>query len=365
MQARRARTEQQRAVFGLVAAAVAVAAIRASQVEALPIITGDVVRNLLYGVAVREWGLDAAARPLAELSSAWRGASWSRLPYNYPPAALAFFTLVSALSPTVFFAKAALTLVEAANAALVARLTASRGLGLLYWASPASIWWVSREGQFEPLQSLFTLLALVALPRFAFAAGVSLALAIQVKLTAIVMAPWIAQRCWRASPRALQLAALGLGLGLLPSVYAELRWGALSNVLHFSAPLTYNPYYWDWTANMFSWNPGWLVLCDQLASYAMLAALVTYAIRIRSAWTVAAPIAFLVLCKLHTNVQFWYFLLLAPLLVPIEDRRWRFALIAAVPLLDVGSAVSLLGLPIGQHGFHGLSSVHDVYGVPR
>lgn len=351
--------------FGVAALALALAAIRAIQVETLPLITGDVVRNLLYGIAVREWGLGAAARPLADLSQAWRAASWSSLPYNYPPVTLAFFALVSAISPTVFFAKAVLTLVEAANGVLVARLTGSRPLGLLYWASPASIWWVSREGQFEPLQSLFSLLALLALPRFAFAAGVSLALAIQVKLTAVVLAPWIAHRCWRASPRALRLAALGFALGLLPSVYAELRWGALTNVLRFSAPLAYNPYYWNWTADMFSWNPGWLVFCDEVASYGMLAALVTYAIRTRGAWTVAAPIAFLALCKLHTNVQFWYFLLLAPLLVPIEDRRWRFALIAAVPLLDVGAAVSLLGTPIGQHGFHGTSSVVDRYEIPR
>jgi hypothetical protein len=287
------------------------------------------------------------------------------LPYNYPPAALAFFALVSALSPTVYAAKAALTLVEAGNSALVARLTGSRALGLVYWASPASIWWVSREGQFEPLQSLFSLLALLALPRFALAAGVSLALAIQVKLTAAVLIPWLALRAWQAGPRALQLGALGLALGLLPSVYAEVSYGALSNVLRFSAPLVYNPYYWNWAANMFSWNPGWLIVCDEVTSYGMLAALVAYAILRRSAWTVAAPIAFLVFCKLHTNVQFWYFVLLAPLLVPIEDRRWRFALIAAVPLLDVGSSVSLLGTPIGQHGFRGTSSAFDSYEIPR
>jgi hypothetical protein len=350
--------------LALAAGAIAVAVIRVWQVQTLPIITGDVVRNLLYGLSVRERGFSALALPLVEIDPGWRGASWSRLPYNYPPVALAFFALVSAISPTVYAAKLALTGVEAANAALVGRLSRSRVLGLLYWASPASIWWVSREGQFEPLQSLFTLIALVALPRFAFASGVSLAFAIQVKLTAVALAPWLGWRCWKAGPRAARLAAVGLALGLLPSLYLELRYGALSNVFRFSSPLVYNPYYWNWTANMFSWNPGWLVLCDELASYGMLAALVTYAARARSAWSVAAPIAFLAFCKLHTNVQFWYFLLLAPLLVPIEDRRWRFALIAAVPLLDVGAAVSLLGNPIGQHGFHGTSSVFDAYASP-
>jgi hypothetical protein len=352
--------------LAVTASALAATAVRLWQVQTLPVITGDVVRNLLYGIAVRDAGLSAAQLPLVQIDPAWRFASWSWLPYSYPPLALAFFALVSAISPTVYAAKLALTFVEAANGALVWRLTHSRWLGVLYWASPASIWWTSREGQFEPLQSLFTLLSLAAAPRFALAGGLSLAAAIQVKLTAAALVPLVAHRCWKAGPRALRLAALGLTLGLLPSLALELRYGALSNVLRFSSPLVYNPYYWNWTAAMFSWNPGWLVLCDELSSYGILAALVAYAIRTRSAWTVAAPIAFLAFCKLHSNVQFWYFLLLAPLLVPIEDRRWRFALIAAVPLLDVGAAVSLLGWPIGQHGFHGLPSVFDVYvGAPR
>ncbi len=346
-------------------AAVAVAVIRLWHVQTLPILTGDVVRNLLYGISVRAKGLSALQMSLFEIQPAWMPVSWSRLPYNYPPTALAFFALVSAISPTVYAVKLALTGVEAANAALLGRLTQSRVLGLLYWASPASIWWVSREGQFEPLQSLFSLLALLALPRVAFASGLSLALAIQVKLTAVVLVPLIAQRCWKAGPRVVRLTALGLAVGLLPSLYLQLRYGALSNVLRFSSPLVYNPYYWNWTTNMFGENPGWLVLCDELTSYAMLVALVAYAIRTRSAWTIAAPIAFLLFCKLHTNVQFWYFLLLAPLLVPIEDRRWRFALIAAVPLLDVGATVSLLGTPIGDHGFLGQSSVFDTYSKPR
>jgi hypothetical protein len=345
--------------------ALAIGALRLYEIGSLPVITGDAVRNLLYGVAVREWGVTAAGRPLADLSPDWLGVSWAHLPYNYPPLALAFFSLVAAISPTVFAAKFALTLVEAANAWLVSRVGESRALGLVYWASPASMWWVSREGQFEPLQSLFALAALAALPVSPLAAGVSLALAVQVKVTAVFLAPWLAHRAWRAGPRALGLVALGLALGLLPSTYAELRWSGVTNVLRFSAPLRYNPYFWSWTANVFSWNPGWLIFLDELASYSMLAALVTYSVRRRSAWSTAAPILFVVFCKSHSNVQFWYWLLLAPLLLPIEDRRWRFALVACVPLLDVSSTVSLLGTPIGEHGFRGADSVWFRYQVPR
>jgi hypothetical protein len=135
-------------------------------------------------------------------------------------------------------------------------------------------------------------------------------------------------------------------------------------VFAFSSPLAYNPYYWNLGAHMWSWNPFWLVACDELASYGLLFALATYALRAQSAWSVLAPVAFTLFCKLHTNVQFWYLLLLAPLLVPIEDRRWRFALIAAVPLLDVSSALSLAGLPVGLHGYRGLDSVFAAYRLP-
>jgi hypothetical protein len=345
--------------------ALAVTAIRAWQLESLPAITGDVVRNLLYGVAVRVAGVSAAASPLASLDPGLSDVSWSNLPYNYPPLALGFFVAVSALSATVFAAKLALTLLEAANAVLIGRLTGSPVLALLYWASPLSIWWVSREGQFEPLQSFFTLLAFLAAAQAPLLAGVSLAFAVQAKVTAILVLPWLAWRCHSTGGRALALAAAGFAIGLIPSLWAELAYHGVSHVFRYSTPLLYNPYYWDWSAPMFTWNPGWLVFWDELSSYGMLAALVTYAVRRGSAWSVAAPIAFVAICKTHVNVQFWYFLLLPALLVPIEDRRWRFALVACVPLLDLTSALSLVGPPFGLRGYHGAPSVHDRYDAAK
>jgi hypothetical protein len=66
-------------------------------------------------------------------------------------------------------------------------------------------------------------------------------------------------------------------------------------------------------------------------------------------------------CKLHSNVEFWYFLLLPSFLVTIPDRRWRFALIALCPLIDVRSGWEIVTGPMGQHTFHGLASVFDAY----
>jgi hypothetical protein len=324
------------------------------------------VRNLIYGVAVGKFGPSAAGQPLAALAPEWQRAAWSQLPYNYPPVALAFFTIVSAISPTAFFAKLSLTALEAINAWLVSRACGSRLLGLIYWASPASIWWVSREGQFEPLQTSFALVSLLVRERAPLASGVALGLAIWTKMTAAALVPWLAWKLWTRNPRALGLGALGLALGSLPALAGEASYGAISNVLRYSSPLTYNPYYWNLAATrMFSWNPGWLIACDELASYGLLVALGVLAIRSRDPLAFLAPIVFTVFCKLHTNVQFWYWLTLPVLLVPIPEARWRFALIAASPLLDVRSALEVALGSFGYSGYRGLPSVFAAYRWPR
>ncbi|MEO7326334.1 MAG: hypothetical protein ABIW82_16045, partial [Dokdonella sp.] len=257
-----------------VALCVLVAAIRLYQCALLPIETGDVVRNLIYGVLVTHYGFSASTEALTHFSSAWSDVSWAAFPYSYPPVALAFFALVATVSPTVFAVKLALTALEALNAAAIARLCRSRSLGLLYWASPMSIWWVSREGQFEPLQASLTLLSLLTLASFPFVSGAALALAISSKITAGVIVPVFAYRLLQMKPAHRSLAALGLVAGFLPALFAEISYHGMSNVLHYGSLLTYNPYYWNPFADMFAWNPAWLITVNELASYAMLSALV-------------------------------------------------------------------------------------------
>ena len=350
----------------VLAGVAAVAVVRLWECASLPVETGDVVRNLIYGVAVGKLGLSAAGQPLAALAPEWQRVAWARLPYNYPPVALAFFTIVSALSPTAFFAKLSLTALEATNAWLISRVCGSRLLGLVYWASPASIWWVSREGQFEPLQTSFALVAVLVRERAPLASGVALGLAIWTKMTAAALLPWLAWKLWTQNPRALALGALGLALGSLPALAAEASYGGISNVLRYSSPLTYNPYYWNWTAtSLFSWNSGWLIGCDELASYGLLVALGVLALRSREPLAFLAPFVFTVFCKVHTNVQFWYWLALPALLVPIPEARWRFALIAACPLLDVRSALEVALGSLGRLEYRGLQSPFAAYRWPR
>jgi hypothetical protein len=151
--------------LGQLGAFVAVGLLRLYYCTLLPRSTGDLARHILYSLYVARDGLAALGKPLIELSPLLSGFAWSELPYNYPILARHFFSAVSAVSPTLFSAKLALTLVEAFNSALIYDTSKRTELALLYWASPASTWWVSGEGQFEPVQSLFVLLALYAVER--------------------------------------------------------------------------------------------------------------------------------------------------------------------------------------------------------
>jgi len=347
------------------AAVAAIAAIRFYQCALLPSETGDIVRHVLYGVVVNTRGFAAAGSSLLSLTSAWSDVAWARFPYSYPPVTLAFFALMASISPTVFAAKFALTLIEAGNAFLIGRLTRSRLLGLIYWASPLSIWWVSREGQFEPLQSLFMLLSIGATLELPLLAGLALALAVSVKVTAGALAPWLAGTMWPQGSRARMFAVIGLMLGLVLIIAAEAVYGGISNVIHYSSLLRYNPYFWNpWATDMFTGNAPMQIAVDQIASYGMLAVLLVLAFRSRNWLPYIAPIVFVVFCKVHTNVQFWYWLLLPAFLIPVPNARWRFALIALCPLLDIHCVMELISGPIGPNRFHGLPSVFDIYTLP-
>ncbi len=340
--------------LALVAAVVAVAAVRLRHCTELTANTADVVRHLLYGLLVAERGVEVAGAPLGALSDAWPPTPWIGLPYNYPPLALGFFTAAAAVWPTVFFAKLALTAVEAVNAWLVARVTGERWLGVLYFACPASIWWVSREGQFEGLQNLLALAALLLLRRGrAPAAFAALALAIQVKVTAGALLPVFAVIAWREHRDRVPVAALAFVAAFVPTAFAASQYPVVSQVFGMSAPLTYNPYWWNpAAADVFAWNPGWLIACNQLASYGLLAAVVVLAARAPAAdrVTYLAPLLWLGFLKLHGNVEFWYVLVFPTLVLPIADPRVRRALLLAWPLLDVRSFVQLITGPFGYVG---------------
>ena len=184
---------------GLALWALGVLGLRAYYTTLLPINTGDITRHLYYGLATGRYGLAIAEQPLIHVSGAFQATAWNDLPYGYPVVTLLFFTAVAAIHPSLFFARALLTVIEAYNSFQLYKLTRKAWIGVLYWSLPASIWWASREGQFEPLQALFMFSALRLLRIAPWAGFACLALAIQTKLTAVLLLPFFLYTapCWR------------------------------------------------------------------------------------------------------------------------------------------------------------------------
>ena len=321
----------------------------------MPAHTGDILRHLLYGLLVNRVGLSSAAHSLVEFSPAFANISWAGLPYNYPALTLLFFSLVAAILPTLFFARLCLTLLEGLSAIFIYGTTGERWLALIYWASPLSIWWTSREGQFEALQNVLVFLALYLLKRRPALAFVALGLAVQVKLSALFLLPLFILAERGNGPRQVLVGLGGFVTSMAPTAFASLYYPALAQ-MKYSAPLLYNPYYWNFLNRaMFSWNPNWMIWVDQIGSYGILALLVAWFLRSKDRAAYLAPIAFLLACKWHKNVQFWYMQLFPSFALPISERRLRLALFLALPLLDIYSLAMLwygpLYLTVG--GYYG------------
>jgi hypothetical protein len=328
----------------------------------LPVETGDIARNVLYGALVNQSGVGASLHPLTYYSQQWSQISWALFPFSYPPIALAFFSFVAAVSPTIAAAKIVLTAFEAANALLIRRLSGSTWVAVAYWASPLSIWWVSREGQFEPVQAFFSLIALLTLSTAPLVAGLAIALAVGTKVTAGALIPYILWRSLKTSHAQTGMVILGALLGFLPVIFAEIAYGAGTNVLKYGALLRYNPYYWNLSSDMFAWNSSPQIVADQIATWTYLIVLVWYLCKDRFHPGYLAAIAFLVFCKTHSNVQFWYMLLLPSFLMAIPRSKLRGMLVVLCPLLDIRGSMEAFHGPFEQKTFHGLPSVYDRYG---
>ena len=112
--------------------------------------------------------------------------------------------------------------------------------------------------------------------------------------------------------------------------------------------LRYNPYFWNFLDRaIFLWNPTWLVVINQVASFSLLMLLILRARATEEPIAYFAPISFVTLVKGSMLGQFWYFLQLPAFLLPLREHRLRFWLIALTPLLDVYSLVQLIVGPFG------------------
>ncbi len=336
--------------------ACAVGALRIYYCTVLPVNTGDITRHLYTGLVVLKRGLATAGQPLVSSFPGASGVAWAGLPYNYPIFTLTYFTAIAAIMPTIFFAKLSLTAVEGINAFLVRRITGSRGLGLLYWAMPASVWWVSHEGQFEPLQALFTFTAMTAFSSYPVWSGVLLAFAIQTKVTALFLIPLFMWRAWHR--RSLGPWFLGLVLGVIPTFLAQTQFKAVK-MGFFSGrhALIYNPYFWNpWNKVYWAWHPDWLIVWAQVATYGAILAIVAAAYISKKPIDYLAPFTFLAACKVASQAQFWYLVLLPTFLVPLRHRGIRTIALVAIIWLEPVSAVQIVSGPFGY-------TVGDYYGT--
>jgi hypothetical protein len=314
---------------------------------------------------VLEHGLGAADRPLAEVEPAFARVAWSGAPFNYPVLALLFDAAVMRASPSLFAWKLALSLLEALSALLVARGSGSRWLGLAYFALPNSLWWTSHDGQFEALQNALALGAVYLAGRRRRAAWVLLALAVQAKLSALLLVPWLLGESARgARPRALAADLAAFAAGFAPTLAAAFALSPLRNLAR-SGGLPANLWYLHPTQRLeWTTHPGWEVVADQVASWTLLGLLVLALGRRRAgALELFAPIAFLLALKVAWTAQPWYLLALASFALAVRDARLRWLLFLSLPLLDVGATASLLGFPTapGLGDYHsGLSATTDL-----
>ncbi len=246
-----------------------------------PITSSDLLRYIGFGKEFWKYGLTIYNYPTKHFVGTPYAQHWPTMHFIYPALAILFFALVSKIWPALVFGKLVLTAIEGLNAFLIWKISDDRLLALLYYISPASLWWFSREGQYEPLLVLFGLIALYLLsrrPQFGATvpwAYLNLALAIQTKYTPGFLLPYFLRKKigWRES--------IFFIVGFLPSILFTLQSEYIFRI--------FTPGYMPTNCNSYTWNifnaeklcgtPFWLVAANALLTYGMLILCLVFAAR--------------------------------------------------------------------------------------
>ncbi|MCP4710129.1 MAG: hypothetical protein GY869_16020, partial [Planctomycetes bacterium] len=213
--------------FWIVAAA---AGLRLGFCFATPLYTTDVLRNLGYGVEWWTYGFRVYEMTPFDFSPEVYQFLWPNRHYTYPAVTLIFFAGVAKVWASIVSVKLVLTLVDFFNAWTIGRITGNRWLALLYLCHPIGIWFVSHEGQSEPLVNFFMILCLYYLQKDRPVSFCFLTLAIQTKLFPVFLVPYALYKLWwKPIRRAGTYLAWGVA-GFAPSVIAALSSGYLSHL---------------------------------------------------------------------------------------------------------------------------------------
>ncbi len=325
-----------------------VAALRLVYCFQLQVYTTDLNRNLAYGKAFSIYGFTLYDLTPYDLSPWPVQYLWPNHHYPYPGATLLFFAALAQLSTAVWVGKLALTALEAANAWLAYKITHDKWTALLLWCNPISIWFASREGQFEPWAAFWSLLAIYALRRGKPWALGALGVAVQCKLFPILLAPmFLMDLSWKQPKRLARKLAWALA-SLAPTVLASLQSDYMRRFLTPGYIPAYNPITWNLSdPALYPFFPFWLVTAHWAAGL-LFVSIGLWGLWQTNAWRqFLAPLLQVVGVKANLLGQFWYLMVVAPFCVAIEDTRWRRGMLTLAVLLGIRSLYSILIGPVG------------------
>jgi len=340
--------------LGLFSAILGVRIVLALQV---PSDSSEVLRHLGFTAHLGELGFRFyTATPRDFRPEPWTSV-WTNRPYNCPPLALAFFALFSSWGLGIAWVKLALTFADAGTALLFRRDLSPWG-SLLFFASPVAMFYGSHEGQLEPLQTLFIVLAAAATRREKwFRSGLLFLLSVQVKVFGALLAPWIASRLLTRGNRSdLVRFSAGCLVGVLP--FAGFYWvspGAIWASVWSRGPDSFNPFWWNPFDSVHrDWMPAWLFVWMSIVTSTMLSLAVCSALR--RLWSGERPwdhvpfVSFWSVLKLVDLTALYYAIVgNAFAFCLVERRALAHALLALQLLACPRSALLLAGRPPFGH----------------
>ena len=325
-----------------------VGVLRLSYCFSVPLYSTDILRNLGYGIEFHYYGLRVYEMTPYDFSPEIYQYFWPNHHYTYPAVTLLFFAAVAKVWASIVFAKLLLTAVECLNGWLVYRVTQDRWCAWLYFCHPLSLWFVSHEGQFEPIVNLLTLLSLLLWQKNRLSAFLFLSLAVQTKLFPIFLFPLFLARMLRLSWRRT-LQALGWGcIGLLPSGVAAWNSAYLAHLFLPGYVPKSNPITWALMDHgLQAFTPLWIVLSHWIAGIVFLGAILVFMRSEQRFLPFLAPLIFVAFVKANPVGQFWYMLLTPVFCLPVEHRNHRRILLALTLPFGLHSLWSIVAGPVG------------------
>lgn len=294
----------------------------AARLALLPFPPSDDVSRYLWEGARTLSGDSVYAQPAADAPAAWRDSNWAGMNNKdkltaYPPLAQALFAFCvavddSAMPMKLLFVAAEMALLMLLLSELRRRRLPEANLALVAF-NPVLLLSTAAEAHFDSVFVLAMLLALSsAARRRAAAAWIWLAIAVNLKIVAIVLAPLL----WRClGQRRLWIFPLALALPAIPFS------GDIANLIRGTLAFGTTTYH-----NGFVHQVALHLLNDQGAAVLIAGALLAAWVGLIT-WRIACPWrgGFLILgglLLLTPVTHFWYFTWIAPFLALLLPPAW-------------------------------------------